>query len=267
MYDWATYEQFLQNLVLHFLILVLWCVIVWYRLWLRNILDYLIIDLQRRQGSLKVKLWIYQEWRFILLLTLVCVLFDIETFAILHYFLVCQRIWVNMSKLFIKFFYSSKFGPSRQSTIHEDNVSFSVLVQKFKEIFLFYTITVGELSARRRLVLLWRFQTQQNLVVAKKVSRMQSEKFILIFDCARKHYFSLKNHIQLRKVVTAFNDTLVGTEDATIELWDELSDEFIACLEPIPIDLMLKEVVEIVVDEASEQTVDYLVAECGLELK
>jgi hypothetical protein len=30
---------------------------------------------------------------------------------------------------------------------------------------------------------------------------------------------------------------------------------------------MLKEVVEIVVDKASEQIVDYLVAECGLKLK
>jgi len=96
---------------------------------------------------------------------------------------------------------------------------------------------------------------------------VQSEKFIFIFDRAWEQNFAFKDHVKLREVVTTLDHTLVGCEDATIQLWNELGDEFIACLQSVTVDLMFEQVVEIVVNEPCEQTVHNFIAECRLKLE
>jgi len=73
------------------------------------------------------------------------------------------------------------------------------------------------------LVAFARLVIEQDLVVSKVVGCIQLEVLILVFLNETECDLALEDHVQLGEVLTLLDNGLVGDEDSTVELGDELA--------------------------------------------
>ena len=102
---------------------------------------------------------------------------------------------------------------------------------------------------------------KQDLIITKVVAWIKHKvlAFLLVFE--RKYNLTLKDHVQLCKVLTLLDDLLVSKEYMAVEVTHKVTDKFVTC----PNLFVLKHVLEILY-ELIEEIMSQREPETRLEL-
>jgi len=168
----------------------------------------------------KVEINFRQEgWLFALT---VSVWLNLEFTLIFDLFLVLDWVRVHPGKHLECLLDATEFNATLPSTLFKDRFRVWEHRHKLLEVFLLQTMSVGGLI-HTGLVAFARLVIEQDLVVSKVVGCIQLEVLILVFLNETECDLALEDHVQLGEVLTLLDNGLVGDEDSTVELGDELA--------------------------------------------